>query len=251
MSLAHRLSEQDPYQIDVNVSSEKSSDNYEGCQELGIESTESMSFSTMTQYEAVAKQEGPGDVKNVPSNRALFDRTFNDEGNSGGGSSESCLPSKEVIQNYCKNVILSSKMEKEVPIVALVYIERLVLNSGFGVSERNWHRIVLTALILASKIWDDESFENENFAQALPLYSTQQINEMERVFLDFINYKLYIKCKDYAKYYFVLRTFAEKKKKSFPLRPLDLMTVIRLQNNSDKAERIMKEQYEEPLNKSL
>ena len=45
---------------------------------------------------------------------------------------------------------------------------------------------------------------------------------MERVFLDFIDYRLTVKTSEYAKYYFILRTFAEKNQKSFPLRPLDL-----------------------------
>ena len=84
------------------------------------------------------------------------------------------------------------------------------------------------SLILASKIWDDESFENQNFAKAFPTYSTNQINEFERVFLGFIQYNLYIKSSDYAKYYFILRTYAEKMKKSFPLRPLDIKTILYL-----------------------
>ena len=63
---------------------------------------------------------------------------------------------------------------------------------------------------MASKIWDDESFENENFAIAFPIYRTKDINEMERVFLDFIDYKLRIGSKEYAKYYFILRSYAKK-----------------------------------------
>ncbi len=81
---------------------------------------------------------------------------------------------------------------------------------------------------MASKIWDDESFENDNFAKAFPQYTTKEINELERVFLQFIDYNLYVKSSDYAKYYFILRAFAEKTKKSFPLRPLDLKTIIYL-----------------------
>jgi hypothetical protein len=46
-------------------------------------------------------------------------------------------------------------MEKEVPIVALVYIERLLINSGFGLTGLNWRKIAFVSLILASKIWDD------------------------------------------------------------------------------------------------
>ena len=42
----------------------------------------------------------------------------------------------------------------------------------------------------------------------------------------FLDYNLYIKSSDYAKYYFILRTFAEKNKKSFPLRPLDINTIM-------------------------
>lgn len=81
---------------------------------------------------------------------------------------------------------------------------------------------------MASKIWDDESFENENFALAFPIFNTKMINEMERVFLDFIEYNLYVKSSEYAKYYFILRTFAEKNKRSFPLRALDLKTIMQL-----------------------
>lgn len=93
-------------------------------------------------------------------------------------------------------------MEKEVIIICLVYIERLIINSGFNLLPINWRRIAFVALILASKvilfknkiinllliyyfktifkislkkkikIWDDESYENDNFAKAFPKYST-------------------------------------------------------------------------------
>ena len=74
-------------------------------------------------------------------------------------------------------------MEKEIPILALVYIERLLLKSGFGLTGKNWRKITFTALVMASKIWDDESFENENFSRAFAIYDTKEINEFERIFL--------------------------------------------------------------------
>ena len=61
-------------------------------------------------------------------------------------------------------------MEKEIPIIALVYIERLLIKSGLGLSGNNWRRITFTALIMASKIWDDESFENDSFCKAFSNY---------------------------------------------------------------------------------
>lgn len=36
------------------------------------------------------------------------------------------MPTSEVVSNYCKNIIITSKMEKEVTILCLVYIERLL-----------------------------------------------------------------------------------------------------------------------------
>lgn len=74
---------------------------------------------------------------------------------------------------------------------------------------------------------------------------------MERVFLNFIEYNLYVKGSDYAKYYFILRGFAQKNKKSFPLRPLDLKTILYLQNNANRVMCSLKDIYATPLNRSF
>lgn len=74
---------------------------------------------------------------------------------------------------------------------------------------------------------------------------------MERIFLEFIEYDIVIGQSEYAKYYFILRTFAEKNKKSFPLRALDVNTVITLQKNSKHAAQTLKAIYADSLNKTL
>jgi hypothetical protein len=43
-------------------------------------------------------------------------------------------------------------MEKEIPILALVYIERLIITSGFYVTPANWRRISFASLMVASKV---------------------------------------------------------------------------------------------------
>ena len=67
----------------------------------------------------------------------------------------------------------------------------------------NWRKITFTALVLGSKIWDDESFENHNFAKVFPTFDVDDVNEMERMFLERIEYDLSIPSGDYAKYYFI------------------------------------------------
>ena len=61
-----------------------------------------------------------------------------------------------MIQNFCKNILSTSKMEKEIPIISLVYIERLIIRSGMGLCGANWRKILFISLVMASKIWDDD-----------------------------------------------------------------------------------------------
>lgn len=74
---------------------------------------------------------------------------------------------------------------------------------------------------------------------------------MERVFLEFLDYDLMINGSEYAKYYFILRTFAEKNKKSFPLKAINLQTVRQLQKKAIQTSRSLKEVYSEPLNRTF
>ena len=43
-------------------------------------------------------------------------------------------------------------MEKEIPILSLVYVERLIINSGFFVTPCNWKKIAFASLMIASKV---------------------------------------------------------------------------------------------------
>lgn len=72
-------------------------------------------------------------------------------------------PSLEELYYYCKYIIISGRMEKEIPILCLVYIERFLTKSGLLMNYANWKRLTLISLILASKIWDDDSLENVHF----------------------------------------------------------------------------------------
>lgn len=92
-------------------------------------------------------------------------------------------PTLEEVYYYCKYVIISGRMEKEIPILCLVYIERFLTKSGALMNGGNWKRLTLISLILASKIWDDDSLENVHFPQVLPDVSLKEISSLEKVFL--------------------------------------------------------------------
>ena len=83
------------------------------------------------------------------------------------------IPSKEVVKDFIKNIIITCKMEKEVTIISLIYIERILKATLLYLDSTTWRKITFVSFILASKIWDDESFENQNFSKAFPKYSTK------------------------------------------------------------------------------
>ena len=62
------------------------------------------------------------------------------------------VPSERVIYKFCKKVLVYGKMEKEISILGLIYIEKLILKTGFLMNELNWRRVTFTAFILASKV---------------------------------------------------------------------------------------------------
>lgn len=68
-------------------------------------------------------------------------------------------PTEAHIVDYCKYVTIACKMENEIPIIALIYIERL-MSTGILLNRFNWQRVLLICLCVASKIWDDDSLEN-------------------------------------------------------------------------------------------
>ena len=142
----------------------------------------------------------------------VFDQNydFNKDELVGGESMYMGDPAIEEIYYYCKYVIVSGRMEKEIPILCLIYIERFLTKSGLLMNFSNWKRLTLISLILASKIWDDDSLENVHFPQVLSDVSLKEIRELEKIFLSIVDFDLVIRGSEYAKYYFILKTFAKQ-----------------------------------------
>lgn len=162
-------------------------------------------------------------------------------------------PSLEELYYYCKYVIISGRMEKEIPILCLVYIERFLTKTGLLMNFANWKRITLISLLLASKIWDDDSLENVHFPQVMPDITLKEISALEAVFLSLIEFDLNIRGGEYAKYYFILKTFAESFNSVLPLGPLPIEKMKELQNNTVKCESDLRDKYNQrvSLKKSI
>ena len=153
------------------------------------------------------------------------------------------FPTELDIFEYCRYVTSCSKMENEIPIICLVYLERFITKTGILLTVENWRRLTLISLCIGSKIWDDDSLENVHFPQVMPDVTLGEIAKLEKVFLSVIDFDLIIKGAEYAKYYFILKHFAEKFNSTLPMGPLTIEQMSDLQNNTVKAESDLRERY--------
>jgi hypothetical protein len=144
------------------------------------------------------------------------------------------LPDVQKIFKFIKRIFDKARLHAEAVIIALVYIERLIKKKGINLDTRNWMPILTTALLTASKMWDDHSSYNAEFAEIMPLFTLPDINELERRFLTTLNYNFSISSSEYARYYFGLRSL--KKQQAVRNMPKYFVS-LNLGSNAEKVEK--------------
>jgi hypothetical protein len=120
------------------------------------------------------------------------------------------IPSENEIYEFAHQLFKAVQLSSECSIVCLIYVERLMEASKVPLLASTWRPIFLCGLLLASKVWQDLSSWNIEFASVYPQFSLDSINRLEILFLRMIKWDLYISSSCYAKYYFALRSLVEK-----------------------------------------
>ena len=89
---------------------------------------------------------------------------------------------------------------KECFVLALIYIDRLIQGNNFLLTELNAHRVVITAILLAAKFFDDAYYNNAYYAKVGGVL-TSEMNSLEVDFLFRINFSLRVEPYVFQKYY--------------------------------------------------
>ncbi|KAI8907116.1 hypothetical protein DFJ77DRAFT_189665 [Powellomyces hirtus] len=118
-------------------------------------------------------------------------------------------PREDDVFRFLECLFNAAELTAECGIITLIYIERLLKNAQLHITAGNWTRIVLGALLLASKVWDDHAVWNVDFVQIFPDVAVDDMNDLERYYIATLEFNVNIKSSEYAKYYFSLRELTE------------------------------------------
>ncbi|KAJ3363828.1 hypothetical protein GGF32_003491 [Allomyces javanicus] len=119
-------------------------------------------------------------------------------------SHPSVPPAFEAINFFLLTLFEAAQLGSDICVITLIYLERILHNTRINIYSANWARLTLGALLLASKVWDDQAVWNIDFCTVFPDAKVKDLNDMERFFIEGVHFNVTVKASTYLRYYFAL-----------------------------------------------
>nr|XP_039333676.1 cyclin-Y-like protein 2 [Saimiri boliviensis boliviensis] len=117
-------------------------------------------------------------------------------------------PRHKVIFRFVRTLFNAKMLRADLAIIILVYIKRLVRNADIDVCPTNWKRIILGAILTLLKAGSGEAVCIDDYCELFENLTVEDMNELERQFLELINYNFNVAERVYTRHYFHLRSLA-------------------------------------------
>ena len=157
-----------------------------------------------------------------------------DVGDGGGARvAEVEVPSEDAIFDFVSQLYDCNDFSPQCLVVALVYVERLFVQGRVPPLPSNWKAVLLSAVVLAAKVWDDTGSSNGEFAASTGAeFSVGDVNAMEKRLLALIDYNVTVTRQLYARLFFELSAMCEQEDETFSLKPQSVHEAERLERRS-------------------
>ena len=142
-------------------------------------------------------------------------------------------PTVDEISGFIEAIYDLAQFSAECCVICLVYINRINALTDMPLLPTTWRPLVIIALMIAQKMWDDKYLSNADFQYIYPFFDSNQFNVLEIKFLDLIQYNTHIKLSIYTKYYLELKSLHPN---DFPLEPMNVHQLAVLEKKSSKME---------------
>ncbi|XP_057397358.1 retinoic acid receptor RXR-beta-like isoform X4 [Balaenoptera acutorostrata] len=129
-------------------------------------------------------------------------------------------PEHKFIYRFVHTLCSATQLTAESAVITLVYLERLLTYSEIDICPTNWKRIVLGAILLASRIWGDDAVWDVEHSQILKDVTVEDMNKMERHVLERLHFNINVPFSVYVKHYFDLRSLADDNNLNVLFTPL-------------------------------
>lgn len=146
----------------------------------------------------------------------------------------SAVPSRHSIQAVLLDMYQTLHLQAEVLVIAQVFLDRFTERSGMPVMPDTWQNVLLAALILASKVWEQSCRDNSQLAFVVP-FDVEEIDAFENVFLRFVRHDIVLTASMYNNAHFKLESL-KGKGVNFLMPRLDSAQAADLEANSRRRQ---------------
>lgn len=152
-------------------------------------------------------------------------------------------PTMSVV-DYCKRLKHYSKCEPATWIAAIIYLDRRIVIHGAPWSILTIHRLLLASLVCAIKMWEDNIYSNRYYAK-IGGVSTKELNQLERTFLDHLDWNLNVDEELFNDYFSGIRSLLSK----LDSRKIKNQKIQKLDNEESKSRNIKDRKIEKLRNR--